>query len=151
MSTAAAEPARIRASDPEREEYATVLRAAVTEGRLSLAEGDERLAAVYAARYRDELRPLTTDLPGEGRDALWRTPEALAAMRSRLRRHGVFVGAVAAILIGLWVLSGAHVFWPLLPLLLLSFGLMRRARFARYARSGSWRGYSPGGPPWVRR
>jgi hypothetical protein len=54
---------RTRASDAEREEYARQVREAVGEGRLSLDEGDERLAAVYAAKYRDELAPLLTDLP----------------------------------------------------------------------------------------
>jgi hypothetical protein len=64
MSTDSARPSsRVRASDAEREQYATVVREAVGEGRLTLDEGDERLAAIYAAKYRDELRPLVTDLP----------------------------------------------------------------------------------------
>jgi DUF1707 SHOCT-like domain len=64
-------PARLRASDAEREEYARIVRDAVGEGRLSLNEGDERLASIYAARFRDELRPLVTDLPGDaGEEAL---------------------------------------------------------------------------------
>ncbi|HEU4425077.1 MAG TPA: DUF1707 domain-containing protein, partial [Pilimelia sp.] len=50
---------RLRASDAEREQIATILRAAMTEGRLNLQEGEERLAAAYAATYRDELGPLT--------------------------------------------------------------------------------------------
>ncbi|MGE5830135.1 MAG: DUF1707 SHOCT-like domain-containing protein [Micromonosporaceae bacterium] len=66
MSTDSAEGgARVRASDAEREEYARAIREAVGEGRLSLDEGDERLTRVYAVRYRDELRPLVTDLPRE--------------------------------------------------------------------------------------
>jgi DUF1707 SHOCT-like domain len=66
MSTESAEGgARVRASDAEREEYARAIREAVGEGRLSLDEGDERLARVYGVRYRDELRPLVTDLPRE--------------------------------------------------------------------------------------
>jgi Domain of unknown function (DUF1707) len=66
MSTESAEGgARVRASDAEREEYARAIREAVGEGRLSLDEGDERLARVYAVRYRDELRPLVSDLPRE--------------------------------------------------------------------------------------
>jgi hypothetical protein len=59
---------RVRASDAEREEYARVIRDAVGEGRLSLDEGDERLATVYAVRFRDELPSLITDLPAEGWD-----------------------------------------------------------------------------------
>ncbi len=158
MSTAQDEPGRVRASDAEREEYATVLRAAVTEGRLTLAEGDVRLGQVYAARFRDDLHPLTADLPGQGRAALWQTPQAVAGVRRGLRRHGAITVAVAAILVGLWVLSGAHFFWPLLPLLFLAMSLARHARFARYARAGgparwsgapgSWTGH--GGPAWSR-
>ncbi len=55
--------ARVRASDAEREEFAQIVREATGDGRLSLDEGDERLAQVYAAKYRDELRPLVADLP----------------------------------------------------------------------------------------
>jgi hypothetical protein len=55
---------RVRASDGEREAYAEVVREATGDGRLSLDEGDERLAAVYATRFRDELPPLVADLPG---------------------------------------------------------------------------------------
>lgn len=66
MSTESTEGgAQVRASDAEREEFARAIREAVGEGRLSLDEGDERLARVYAVRYRDELRPLVSDLPRE--------------------------------------------------------------------------------------
>jgi hypothetical protein len=147
---------RVRVSDSEREEVATILRAAVTEGRLTLEEGDERLAQAYAAKFRDDLDPLTADLPGGGRDALWRTPEALAAMRRRLRLHGAGSLVLAGALVGLWVLSGAHFFWPLLPLIFIAVSFRRHARFLRYASWwGQWRGPwgAPGrwGPgPWGR-
>ncbi len=144
--------ARTRTSDSEREQVATILRAAVTEGRLTLAEGDERLARVYEAKYRDELKPLTADLPGNGWEALARTPEALAAMRRRLRVHGAGAAAVGAALVGLWVLSGAVFFWPIIPIAFLTFGVLRHARFVRYARSGApwgWWGRGPWGRgPW---
>jgi hypothetical protein len=137
---------RVRTSDAEREEVATILRAAVTEGRLTLEEGDERLARTYAAKYREDLRPLTADLPGGGREALWRTPEVLGAMRRRLRLHGVGALVLAGILVGLWVLSGAHFFWPLLPLIILAISFRRHARFVRY---GPWWGRGPWGRgPW---
>jgi Domain of unknown function (DUF1707) len=69
MSTDPREPYRVRASDAEREQYAQILRAAMTEGRLTLEEGEERLAQVYAVKYRDELAPLTADLPPAERAA----------------------------------------------------------------------------------
>jgi Domain of unknown function (DUF1707) len=107
---------RIRASDAEREEYATILRAAMSEGRLTLEEGEERLAAVYAAKYRDELPSLTADLPDGGRQALHDTPEAKERRRRDGRRRvgGRFatLTVLAAILTGIWALSGAHFFWP---------------------------------------
>lgn len=52
----------IRASDAERERTATTVRQAVTDGRLTVVEGDERLAAAYGAVHRGELVPITADL-----------------------------------------------------------------------------------------
>jgi hypothetical protein len=60
-------PAReMRASDADRERVAAVLRHAAGEGRIELAELDERLAAVYAARTYGDLEPITRDLPAAG-------------------------------------------------------------------------------------
>jgi hypothetical protein len=132
---------RIRTSDPEREKIAEILRAAMTEGRLTLEEGEERLAAAYAATYREDLAPLTADLPGGGRHALADTPGAKDFARRHIRRHaGKFV-LIAAALIGLWALTGAAFFWPAIPLAFLFFGLLARIRFYQYARaSGHWPG-----------
>lgn len=55
---------RLRASDADRERVATILHEAVGEGRLTMAEIDERLQQVYAAKTMGELRPITRDLPG---------------------------------------------------------------------------------------
>lgn len=134
---------RVRASDAEREQMATILRAAMTEGRLDLAEGEERLARAYAATYRDELRGLVTDLPDGGRRALAATPEARAFARAALRRHAGGVIVVGAILVGLWVLSGVGFFWPIIPLAFLFFGLAKHASWHRhggYRHAGDWRG-----------
>src|SRR6266536_2690736 len=103
---------RVRASDSEREQLAQVLRAAMTEGRLTLEEGEERLGKAYAATYRDELGPLSADLPGGGWQALADAPDVIAAGRRHLRRHASLALVVAGVLIGLWLLSGAHFFWP---------------------------------------
>jgi hypothetical protein len=59
---------RVRTSDAERERVAETLREAVTEGRLTLEEGDERLATLYKTKFRDELPPLLADLPASGDD-----------------------------------------------------------------------------------
>ncbi|WP_425246620.1 DUF1707 SHOCT-like domain-containing protein [Streptomyces sp. NEAU-NA10] len=53
----------LRASDADRERVAEVLRDAVAEGRLDMAEFEERLDATYRARTYGELAPLTRDLP----------------------------------------------------------------------------------------
>ena len=126
-------PNRLRTSDSEREQVAKILRAAMPEGRLNLEEGEERLGAVYAAKYRDELLPLTADLPDGGRRALAETPEAVAATRRGVRQHAAFVFFLGFTLTGLWVLSGAHFFWPIIPLIFLFIGLKRHARYSRYA------------------
>jgi hypothetical protein len=123
---------RMRTSDKEREQIAEILRAAMSEGRLTLEEGEDRLAATYAAKYRDELGPLTADLPDGGRRALADTPEVRLATRRGLRRHTSFVIAIAAVLTGLWAISGAHFFWPAIPLIFLVMGLVRHARWSHW-------------------
>ncbi|GLW27300.1 hypothetical protein Areg01_02410 [Actinoplanes regularis] len=126
------EPARLRTSDTEREEIAEIVRAAMAEGRLSLDEGEERLAGAYAAKYRDELDQLTRDLPHGGRQALARMPHRRAATRRSLQRHGSFVMIAAGVLTALWLLSGAHWFWPAIPLFFLVMGLIRHACWGHY-------------------
>ncbi|MGY1500472.1 DUF1707 SHOCT-like domain-containing protein [Streptomyces sp. QTS52] len=56
----------LRASDADRERVAEVLRDALAEGRLDMAEFEERLDATYQARTYGELTPITRDLPGAG-------------------------------------------------------------------------------------
>ncbi|QJS11715.1 DUF1707 and DUF2154 domain-containing protein [Streptomyces argyrophyllae] len=56
----------LRASDADRDRVAEVLRDALAEGRLDMAEFDERLEAAYRARTYGELAPLTRDLPVAG-------------------------------------------------------------------------------------
>ncbi|MFJ4691953.1 DUF1707 domain-containing protein [Streptomyces sp. NPDC088766] len=56
----------LRASDADRERVAEVLRDALAEGRLDMAEFEERLDATYRARTYGELTPLTRDLPAAG-------------------------------------------------------------------------------------
>jgi hypothetical protein len=52
-----------RSSDADREAAVRVLHDAVGRGLLTLEEGDERVAAAYAARFLQDLPPLTADLP----------------------------------------------------------------------------------------
>src|SRR5262245_31338767 len=54
---------RMRAADTDRERVAEQLRSAHAEGRLDLAEYDERVRQAWAARTYAELEVLTADLP----------------------------------------------------------------------------------------
>lgn len=142
MSTPYGGNRRIRTSDTEREEVVSVLRSAMGEGRLSLPEGEERIAAAYAATYRDELGPLTADLPDESFRALADSPrmrEARAEAHRYMRRHASVLALVAGVFVALFLLSGAHLFLPVIPLLFITFGLLRAAR---------WRHFGP--PPYRR-
>ena len=55
----------LRASDAERQAVVRRLELALADGRLTIAEFDERSQAAYAARTRGELDDLTEDLPGD--------------------------------------------------------------------------------------
>ncbi|MGW4290192.1 DUF1707 SHOCT-like domain-containing protein [Streptomyces sp. NPDC004673] len=56
----------LRASDADRERVAEILRDGLAEGRLDMAEFEERLESAYQARTYGELAPLTRDLPAPG-------------------------------------------------------------------------------------
>jgi hypothetical protein len=56
----------LRAADTDREAVAAVLGRALSDGRLTVEEYDERLAKAYAAKTYGELDQLTTDLPRSG-------------------------------------------------------------------------------------
>jgi hypothetical protein len=56
----------LRAADADRQQVADLLKASVDEGRLSLHEYDERIAATYAARTYAELMVIVEDLPTPG-------------------------------------------------------------------------------------
>jgi hypothetical protein len=66
--------ARLRASDAERRETVEALQHAMARGLLTHEEGDERMAAAFAARFRDELPALTADLPPVAADTPASTP-----------------------------------------------------------------------------
>ncbi|WP_369255858.1 DUF1707 SHOCT-like domain-containing protein [Geodermatophilus amargosae] len=53
----------VRAGDTDRERTVRQLQRGLAEGRLDVAEFDERVRAAYAARTLDELADLTADLP----------------------------------------------------------------------------------------
>jgi hypothetical protein len=119
------------ASDGEREACAVRLRDAAAEGRLDVAELEERLAAAYAARTQQDLHALTADLPQQlaAPHPKQRAPRPRGHL-SQVRRRLVAAGAAGnAALMGLWladvgptrdpVIFGITHFdvpWPLIPL-----------------------------------
>jgi hypothetical protein len=108
----------IRASDADRHAVAERLRAAAGEGRLDVAELDERLSAAYGAKTLGELEPLTADLGPA-------TP-ARASERSPARRNSTAIkwrqwAGVAIMLNAIWAITcvaGGELtfYWPVFPL-----------------------------------
>ncbi|WP_033295948.1 DUF1707 SHOCT-like domain-containing protein [Amycolatopsis jejuensis] len=113
----------MRISDADREQVAQVLHQALSEGRITINELEERLSTVYAAKTVGDLKPVTADLPGS---AVTTTASAVqpAAARAlglpdnRIGGHpgstvsvGVMSGAMRK---GSWVLPQQHTsfaFW----------------------------------------
>ena len=54
----------IRASNSERQAVVERLQRALSQGRLTVEEFDERVNAAYAAKTHGDLAALTRDLPG---------------------------------------------------------------------------------------
>jgi len=73
-----ARPPGIRISDADRERAAQRLHEALAEGRITVQELEERLSAVYAAKYEVDLIPPLIDLPG-GQIAVLPTSVPVAA------------------------------------------------------------------------
>lgn len=79
-----------RASHDDREQVAEQLREAAGDGRIDLAELEERLERALTAKTYDELVPLTADLPvpADGRTA---EPLVLAANAGVIRQDGYWI------------------------------------------------------------
>ncbi|MEV0679298.1 DUF1707 domain-containing protein [Actinosynnema sp. NPDC050436] len=108
-------PETVRASDRERDHVVARLRDAVGEGRLTLAEADERITTAYAAVHRADLAPLTHDLP------------APAATRQPTRRPPL-PAVLGVLLLLAWIASPLPFPWPVLLVALLVARHRRRAR-----------------------
>jgi uncharacterized protein DUF1707 len=89
---------RLRAADADRSATVQVLQDAVARGLLTHDEGAERMAAAFAARFRDELPALTDDLPEDGLPVPAAVPVGWHALGSSLLaqvRHDLSVGLAA--------------------------------------------------------
>ncbi|HEV3355395.1 MAG TPA: DUF1707 domain-containing protein [Pseudonocardiaceae bacterium] len=130
----------IRASDAERERYAGIVQAATGDGRLSTHEADERLAAIYAVRFRHELDSLVRDLPKPEQPA---TRVPVSWRRGPLAVHAGIVAVIAVLLMVKWIVVGAF-FFPVIPLVWLGVSLLVHARIRRVR--GSIRAAAPAAP-----
>ncbi len=87
-------PPGMRVSDAERDEAAAALADAVAAGRLSLADHDSRLDALFAAVTSDQVAAVVADLPArpQRRSGLYRAvdPYRCVVIGGRLRRVGRF-------------------------------------------------------------
>jgi hypothetical protein len=106
---------RMRASDADRERVFEHLRTALHEGRLDLAEYDERLQLAYAAKTYGDLDGLLTDLPVAQPPA----PPAPAAPPGPKHPTAEWLAhqwqgwvPAALVLTAIWALSGFGDYWP---------------------------------------
>ena len=121
----------VRASDAEREEVARIVQTAGADGRLTLAETEDRLSAIYQTTFRHELVEYTADLPAPAPASrpVRRLPQGPLGV------HAAIVVVLATAMIVRWVGSGVPYFWPAFPLTWLLISLVVHARI----RGGRWR------------
>ncbi len=126
---------RMRASSADRSVVAERLQLAVDEGRLDLAEYDERLRAVYAATTYGELDRVTADLPAVPAARLPSAQEQRAAADQRewWNEWRTWLGG-AVVMLAIWgvtsLVSGElQRFWPAIPLGIWAAVLLAHALF----------------------
>jgi hypothetical protein len=100
----------MRASDDDRERALQVLRRNYAAGRLESDELEERVGVATRSRTREELRALTSDLPGDVRARGTRAVSRID--RFMLRAHSTAFVGVNGGLVGIWALAGHGAFWP---------------------------------------
>jgi hypothetical protein len=112
---------QMRASDADRERVAQILHGALSEGRITMDELEDRLTTVYAAKTLGELQPVTADLPTTSTTPAAVEPAAARALGFPDSRIGGHAGSMTSIGImssavrkGSWVLPPQHnsfAFW----------------------------------------
>jgi hypothetical protein len=137
------EPNSLRAGNEDREKVVVQLNSAFAEGRLDVAELEERIAAAYKAKTMGELVPLTADLPAQYAASPVRRPAAQppaprsggapgpAVQRAPLAA-GLGIFLVNVLIWGIVSLASGDVvyFWPAwtaIPLVLALIGMISSA------------------------
>jgi hypothetical protein len=129
----------LRAADADRERTAEQLRTSHAEGRLDLAEFQQRLERCYEAKTVGELDELVRDLPRQYEQVERPSP-------GWLRPRGLGLAPLVPILIALIVISafiGLHLFWLWIPLLFVFW------RMSWWRRRRSWAGARRGPDGWI--
>ena len=139
----------VRASDVERERIAKLISEAAGEGRLSIAEADDRLERVYTTKFRHELADFVSDLP----DDTPRTQPGRPIERfpTRLRVHAAVAVVMSVLLILRWAAMDVPFFWPAGPMFVLWGSFLLHARFVRSGGVPPWARQRSGPPWWVER
>ena len=112
----------LRAADVDRQAVAARLGQHLSEGRLTVEEYDERVAAAYAARTYGDLDRLFADLPRDTPAPARRVPGATPTGstpvpgRGHVRGEWARWASVGAIVTAIWLFTsisgGFHYFWP---------------------------------------
>ena len=114
----------LRAADADRQEIAERLKGALDEGRLSLAEYDERVRDAYGARTYADLMVLVADLPKAGLSAAEVSARRAAEIRREARKLPMALmvlwtvwGSITAVNVVAWFLLvvtvESHIYpWP---------------------------------------
>jgi hypothetical protein len=116
---------RMRAGDADRSKVVETLGRHLGEGRLTVAEFDERTARAHAAVYLDQLPPLLADLPDDPKP---QPPPRRARPRSWAASVAVLV--LLALVLTSSVVAVAHGAPPLFAFVLL-FLILRGRRWSR--------------------
>jgi uncharacterized protein DUF1707 len=120
---------RIRAGDKDRQRIVEKLGEHMGEGRLTVAEFDERVVRAHAAVYLDELPALMADLPAEPA-ATRRRSTAPPAWGSRdWQPHAAIAVLVALVLV--WSVAAVAQGAPPIFAFLLLFLFLKHRRWSR--------------------
>jgi hypothetical protein len=133
------EPNSMRAGNEDREKVVAHLNSAFAEGRLDVAELEERVAAAYRARTMGELVPLTADLPAQYAASPVRRPAAQPPARPAGQHHDTarwapIGGGLAIFLVNVLIWAAVSIgtgdtvyFWPIwtaIPLVIAVVGVV---------------------------
>jgi hypothetical protein len=143
---------KLRISNADRDQAIAQLQAALDEGRIDLAEFDERAKTAYEAKTNAELDLIFEDLPGGRPKEGEVVPAEPAAAPERERPRGprfhqlpalrglVTVGVITT---GIWAASSVGsgewgYFWPIWPILGLSIATVMQLVNGGWGHGGDW-------------